>query len=91
MNFFQNYANILNLQQIFFFKISDGEACDLDPSDILDRGVESDSDGGPGALLVEVEDVEEETAAPLVACTPILVPQTPIYKYGQAQERHRAW
>lgn len=54
-------------------------------------GTESDSDGGPGAVLVEIEDEVEETAAPLVACSPCAAPQTPVYRYGQAQERHRAW
>lgn len=40
-----------------------------------------------GAYLVEVEDEEVCTAAPLVAVSPCHTPQKPVYTYGQAEAR----
>lgn len=40
-----------------------------------------------GAVLVEVEDEEICTAAPLVAVSPRHTPQKPVYTYGQAEAR----
>lgn len=48
---------------------------------------EYDESESRGAVLVEFEDEEICTAAPLVAVSPRHTPQKPIYTYGQAEAR----
>ncbi|XP_075976037.1 uncharacterized protein LOC142976512 isoform X2 [Anticarsia gemmatalis] len=53
----------------------------------LDGADDCDGPQSRGAVLVEIEDEEICTAAPLVAVSPRHTPQKPVYTYGQAEAR----
>lgn len=42
----------------------------------------------PEAVIVEVEDDYVETAAPLLAATPMIEQQTPVYRYEQTRKEY---
>ncbi|XP_021198588.3 PHD finger protein rhinoceros isoform X1 [Helicoverpa armigera] len=71
--------------------LSVNDADDFDSEyDREDHSLGIDDCDGPqtrGAVLVEVEDEEVCTAAPLMAVTPRHTPQKPVYTYGQAEAR----
>ncbi|CAB3226907.1 unnamed protein product [Arctia plantaginis] len=64
-----------------------GDDSEYEREHSLDGGDDCDGPQSRGAVLVEIEDEEICTAAPLVAVSPRHTPQKPVYTYGQAEAR----